>query len=149
MWTGIDRRLVVVPLATGVYGIVIAAAVHHFGDMRSSVFLSVLAAPGAALAGLVVSSLFGRQGQEGWVEAYVAAFVATMLGAGVSGLAFGLVLGLSGLALGLVPVAIIFVFYAIIIHPPVAAIWLVGATLIHLAALEAAEDIPHWTDFNV
>ena len=146
MRTGFDRRLLVVPLATGVYGMVTAAAIHDFGDIRNSVLLSILAGPPAALAGSIVSRMFGVRGKEGWVLAYLAAVLATSLGVGLVGLIF--TIGLSWEALVLVPIAIFYVLSAILVHPPVALIWLAGAALVHLAALKATAESSYLYDLD-
>lgn len=97
--------------------------------------MTLFAGAGALLPGLVFAPLFGRPGRTGIALAAFGAVSATLVGAGLGGLSFGLLAGVSieGLWAGPILVA-----QAIAMTPSVLLVWVATMSAVHLAAIRWA-----------
>jgi hypothetical protein len=98
--------------------------------------MTIVAAVGAALAGMPVAGLFGGRGREGVLAAVAGAVMATALGAMLAGFALAMMMGF-GAAILMAPAA---VAGAIISQPLTALAWVGSMAGVHFLTLLAREE---------
>ncbi len=113
-----------------------AATMLAMGMGDVDLVMVVMAAGGAATAGLPVAGLFGGRGSEGAFAAMAGAVMATGLGAMLAGFGLALATGFGG-AVVMAPAA---VAGAILSQPMTLLIWLGSMTVVHVLTWIARDE---------